>query len=81
MSAITPQERKRLAELAGINEQYLYQCLTGRAAMEAKEARRVVRATSGALQPWHLRTKDWFEVWPELIGTEGAPATEREGAV
>ena len=23
---------------------------------------------------WDQRPHDWFEIWPELIGTEGAPA-------
>jgi DNA-binding transcriptional regulator YdaS (Cro superfamily) len=22
---------------------------------------------------WHLRPDDWFVIWPELIGTQGAP--------
>jgi DNA-binding transcriptional regulator YdaS (Cro superfamily) len=22
---------------------------------------------------WDLRPKDWYLIWPELIGTEGAP--------
>jgi DNA-binding transcriptional regulator YdaS (Cro superfamily) len=71
------QDRKRLAEKAGINEQFLYQCLTGRRAMEAKEAVRVEEATNYELRRWQLRPKDWFEVWPELIGTDGAPQIRR----
>ena len=73
MSTITPKERVRFAEMAGVSEQYLYQCLTGRASMEAKEAARVERATERGLRRWHLRTKDWHEVWPELIDVEGRP--------
>lgn len=73
MKQITPQERARLAAVVGINEQYLYQCLTGRAQMDAKEAARIEKATDLALRRWDLRTKDWHEVWPELVGTEGAP--------
>lgn len=23
---------------------------------------------------WDLRPKDWYRIWPELIGAEGAPA-------
>lgn len=67
-------ERIELASLAGYHEQYLYQCLTGRRSMDPKEAVRVERVTRGRLRRWHLCAKDWHEVWPELIGAEGAPA-------
>lgn len=73
MSTITPQERKRIADELGINEQYLYQCLTGRAHMEAKQAAAIEKSTGGVLRRWDVRTKDWHEIWPELIGVEGAP--------
>lgn len=23
---------------------------------------------------WHMRPDDWFVIWPELVGSEGAPA-------
>jgi DNA-binding transcriptional regulator YdaS (Cro superfamily) len=33
----------------------------------------VDRATGGVVRRWHLRPNDWFCIWPELVGTEGAP--------
>jgi len=36
------------------------------AAIEAATARAVMR--------WDLRPDDWWRIWPELIGTPGAPA-------
>lgn len=30
-------------------------------------------ATSGAVPRWALRPDDWHCIWPELIGSEGAP--------
>ena len=33
----------------------------------------IVGATAGKVRPWHLRPADWHRIWPELIGTEGAP--------
>jgi DNA-binding transcriptional regulator YdaS (Cro superfamily) len=27
---------------------------------------------------WHLRPHDWHRIWPELIGTEGAPPVPAE---
>jgi DNA-binding transcriptional regulator YdaS (Cro superfamily) len=65
-------ERRRLAELAGINEQYLYQCLTGRRDMDAAVAARVEVVTDKAVRRWQLR-RDWHKVWPELVGADGAP--------
>jgi DNA-binding transcriptional regulator YdaS (Cro superfamily) len=72
MSPVSPKERVELAEQAGINEQYLYQCLSGRRDMDAAEAARVERDTGQRIRRWHLR-KDWHEVWPELVGADGAP--------
>jgi len=75
MTAISPEERAALASIAKINEQYLYQCLTGRRVMKAKEAVRVEKATGGRLRRWHV-CKDWAETWPELIGLPGAPPVD-----
>ena len=33
----------------------------------------VERATGGVVKRWHLRPDDWHRIWPELIGSEGAP--------
>jgi DNA-binding transcriptional regulator YdaS (Cro superfamily) len=77
---ITPADRRRLAATAGINEQYLYQCLTGRRDMNPAEARRVETVVSGELMRWDLCSKTWHQIWPELIGAEGAPAIEPAGA-
>jgi DNA-binding transcriptional regulator YdaS (Cro superfamily) len=75
MSNFSPKERNELAALAGIGSAYLYQVLSGRKEMEAVEASRVERVTGKRLRRWHLR-RDWAEVWPELVGVEGAPLAE-----
>jgi DNA-binding transcriptional regulator YdaS (Cro superfamily) len=33
----------------------------------------IEQATSGQVRRWDLRPDDWHLIWPELIGTEGAP--------
>ncbi len=71
--SMSAAERKQIADELGLSEQYLYQCMTGRASMEPKEAVRVEEASRGRLRRWHLRTKDWHEVWPELMKAKGAP--------
>lgn len=34
----------------------------------------IERVTNGAVRRWDLRPDDWHLIWPELVGTEGAPA-------
>lgn len=75
---ITPEARRRLAAIAGINEQYLYQCLTGRRDMNPAEARRVEVLTAGELKRWQLCQKTWAGIWPELMGPDGAPIESSE---
>lgn len=36
--------------------------------------------TEKALRRWDLRPDDWHLIWPELIGTDGAPAITTERA-
>jgi len=30
-------------------------------------------ASGGAVRRWDLRPDDWYRIWPELIGIDGAP--------
>jgi len=64
---ITPDERRRLAEKVGMNEQYIYQCLTGRREMSAAEAVRIEQASGGAVTRKMVCTSSWADIWPELI--------------
>lgn len=70
---ITTTRRKELAEKLGKSDAYLYQCMAGIRAMGPADAVQIERETDGELRRWHLRPKDWHLIWPELIGTEGAP--------
>jgi DNA-binding transcriptional regulator YdaS (Cro superfamily) len=73
MSTFSAADRSRLAKVAGINEAYLYQCLTGRREMGARVAVQVELATGGEIKRWHVCSKTWDQYWPELVGAEGAP--------
>ena len=64
---ITPDERRQLAEKVGINEQYLYQCLTGRREMSASEAVRVEQQTEGRVTRQMVCQGSWQGIWPELV--------------
>ena len=64
---ITPDERRRLAEKVGMNEQYIYQCLTGRREMSAAEAVRIEQETAGAVTRKMVCQGTWQSIWPELV--------------
>lgn len=36
------------------------------------------RATGGAVRRWDSRPADWHRIWPELVGTKGAPTLQQE---
>lgn len=77
---ISPADRQAAASAAGLNEQYVHQCLTGRRAMKPKQAVRLELVSGGRIRRWHVRAADWHEVWPELIGAEGAPPVHASAA-
>jgi len=64
---ITPDERRQLAEKVGMNEQYLYQCLTGRREMSAWEAVRIEQQTEGRVSRKMVCQGSWKSIWPELV--------------
>lgn len=80
MDDFTPDDLRRLAGVLGRNPRFLWQCLTGRRALNAKAAVEAERITGGELRRWHLRPLDWHQVWPELLGAEGAPPAPAESA-
>lgn len=73
---LTPDQRKKLATALGVNDQYLYQCLTGRRDMNPTEAYRCERESSGAVTRQMLCQKTWRGIWPELI--KGRQAAKQE---
>jgi DNA-binding transcriptional regulator YdaS (Cro superfamily) len=78
MSAITAPERKRWAEQLGINEQYLYQCLSGRRDMDAAAAMKVERDTGGVLKRQMLCQASFRDIWPDLLPLPDASEREAE---
>lgn len=65
----------KLAELIGVNQDQLRQWRHGYGGRSPGPAACVdiERATSGAVRRWDLRPDDWHRIWPELIGSDGAP--------
>jgi DNA-binding transcriptional regulator YdaS (Cro superfamily) len=70
---ITSDRRRQLAEKHGVNEQYLYQCLTGRRDLNPAEAMRLELESKGELTRQSLCQKTYASIWPNLkprIGNE-----------
>lgn len=72
MEPIKAKERATLAALIERDEQFIYQCLTGRRQMDATMASRLEKLSAGRVRRWDVR-RDWAETWPELVGIPGAP--------
>lgn len=61
-----PSERKEWAARLHLNEQYLYQCLTGRREMKSTTAKRIEDQSNGVITRKMLCQKTWPDIWPEL---------------
>ena len=68
--SFTPSDRKRISALTGIDEQYLYQCLTGRRDMNPAQARKAEEATNGEVTRQMLCQRTYAGIWPELAKAE-----------
>ena len=64
---LTAQQRQELAEKVGLNEQGLYQCLSGRRDMSPAEAIRVEAASGGTVTRQMLCQGTWAKIWPEVL--------------
>lgn len=71
-------ETGALALKLGISAIYLAQIAARQGGREPSPALCVLieRETAGAVMRWDLRPSDWHRIWPELIGTPGAPEVE-----
>jgi len=85
MSAVSPQMRKAAAAALGLNEQYLYQCLSGRVKTPAERCPAIERAFDGRVTAEQLRPDiAWVRIadpaWPHPAGRPlidvAAPAAE-----
>lgn len=76
LSEFLKGERGRMAEVAGragLSVAFLSQIASGARGTPAERGADIERATDAAVRRWDLRPDDWYRIWPELIGAEGAP--------
>lgn len=62
----------RLAAAIVVSPQFMTQLVKGERRVPPKKALAIERTTG--VRCWRLRAGDWWEHWPHLIGTPGAPA-------
>ena len=70
------RERGAAAKLArdlGVSPVMVSQWASGMKGVPVERSTAIERATDGAVRRWDLRPDDWHRIWPELIGTDGAP--------
>lgn len=72
----------RLAEAIGIaspsNPTLIYQWASGVRPVPIERCLDIERVTDGAVRRRDLRPDDWWRIWPELIGADGAPEVPAE---
>ena len=64
---------KRIAGELAMSPAFLSQIARGGRPCPPERAVELERTTAGHVRRWDLRPDDWHRIWPELIGTEGAP--------
>lgn len=64
-----------LAAAIGLKQQNIWNWLNrGEGVAPADHCAAIERAADGKVRRWDLRPNDWWRIWPELIGANGAPA-------
>jgi DNA-binding transcriptional regulator YdaS (Cro superfamily) len=66
-----PAELARRIGSGVVRQNVEYWVRTGRVPVERCAA--IERASDFTVRRWDLRPTDWHQIWPELIGVEGAP--------
>ena len=69
-SNVTPDDRRYWADVFGLNEQYLYQCLSGLRNMDPTRALSIETESKGALTRRMLCQDTWAGIWPELADSK-----------
>ncbi len=73
LRALGPVKQKVFASSASTTVGYLRKVMSTNGAIGPALAVRLESASSGVIHRWDLRPHDWHLIWPELVGTDGAP--------
>lgn len=70
-----------LAGAVGVKQQHVWNWLNRKGIVPADRCAAIEQATGRAVMRWDLRPDDWWKIWPELVGLEGAPAVPQKAVV
>ncbi|XVJ69865.1 MAG: helix-turn-helix domain-containing protein [Rhizobacter sp.] len=73
VSPLSIAERHSFAQRCGTTYNHLRNVTFSGRSCGIPLASAIERESGGAVRRWTLRRHDWHQIWPELIGTEGAP--------
>lgn len=73
-------EAARLARELGVKPVVVSRWQSGAKPVPTDRCAPLERLTELKVRRWHLRPLDWHEIWPELVGVDGAPSVPRESA-
>jgi len=80
LNSLPPSEQTAFADRCGTTIGYLRKALSTGAVLRP-ELMVAIEAESGRqVRRWAMRPTDWHRVWPELIGTPGAPDVPKQEA-
>jgi DNA-binding transcriptional regulator YdaS (Cro superfamily) len=65
---------QHIAELLGVSPSLVSQWAAGKKAIPPERGAELERATNGDVPRWDQRPHDWWRIWPELVGSPGAPS-------
>ena len=67
-----------IARAVGVDPVMVSQWSSGLKPVPVVRCPAIEAATNRAVMRWDLRPDDWYRIWPELIGAEGAPRVAQE---
>jgi DNA-binding transcriptional regulator YdaS (Cro superfamily) len=76
--AMTKDERAAFAKRVGTTVGHLNNFCYGYTKLAPDVCVSIEQASDGIVMRWDLRPDDWFRIWPELIGTKGAPEVPKD---
>lgn len=76
----SPQERAALAQRLGTSIGHMNNVAYEQRVASAALTRQIAIESRREVAEWDLRPHDWFLIWPELVGTNGAPRAVGRGA-
>lgn len=71
-------DRSEFAQRCGTTRGVLQNIMYGLRPCNPELAVLIERESAGDVRRWDLRPKDWWLIWPELIGSPGAPEVPHE---